>query len=193
MLYDKVLSKVYKAKVAKGICLARCYTVSDWKSIPEIAHSHWQIVAANRESCQSDVSMLRCDVRCIVPRASIRGSRSQYFANQAHPSISDYVIMLQHAINYKVSNALRTLRGPPQWPHRGDRLLQPFYWTVLIHELMNFRSCKLANLIHQKSFSCADSGSISVFHCQSVMVGQHRYCKLWNTNILVWHADLGET
>jgi len=29
MGYDKVLSKVYKAKAAKGICLARCYTVSD--------------------------------------------------------------------------------------------------------------------------------------------------------------------
>jgi len=34
---------------------------------------------------------------------------------------------------------------------------------------MNFRSCKLANLPSQKSFSYADNGGMSVFSCQSDM------------------------
>jgi len=36
------------------------------------------------------------------------------------------------------------------------------------NELMNFRSCKLAYLPSQKSFSYAGNGGIFVFPCQSV-------------------------
>ena len=68
----------------------------------------------------------------VLQRGPIRQSRNDYAATC-----------------HKVLNALRTLRGPP-------------YIEVIdcCNLLMNLWSCMLANLRNQKSFSCADNGSI---------------------------------
>jgi len=44
-------------------------------------------------------------------------------------------------------------------------------FTVLhySYELMHFQSCKLANLLNQKSCSYADNGNRSVLPCQFIM------------------------
>ena len=89
----------------------------------------------------SDVSVLRCDIRC---RVYINpGARAPIFGKGTYPSIPP-MIMLQRAIK-----SLQRLSTVP---------------TVL---LMNFWFCKLANLRNQKSFSCADNGisALKVSRC----------------------------
>jgi len=167
-----LMSKFFHAKVHKRSFKqgpSHCHTVSDWKTIPETAASHWY-----RESC-SDVSVFRCAIRCTVyctrsinpgPRGS-EGPGPNSFAKSVNRAPNDYAATSCH----KVSNALRTSRGPP---YRGHRLLRLFYGTVLMNCWMNFQSCRLANRPNQKSSSYADNGgmSVCVFPCQSTMKGR---------------------
>jgi len=68
---------------------------------------------------------------------------------QRDPSINPPMIMLQRAI--------KTLKCITNFTWSTIQRLS----TVATVLLMNFWSCKLANLRNQKSFSCADNGSIA--------------------------------
>jgi len=105
----------------------------------------------------SDVSVLRCDIQYTVQGTSILGAPGtrapmpHYFMLKEHQWIGPLMIMLQHAIKS-----------------------QMHYKLYLVHhmevidccncfELINFRSCKLANLPNQRSSSYADNGSICLY------------------------------
>jgi len=93
------------------------------------------------------------------------------------------ILYLSCLCSVATSNVL--YKGHQSWGHR------PHYYaneaqrwsTVAIvllnfcyncYELMTFWSNKIANLPNQKPSSYADNGNMSLFSCQSVMVGQ--YC-----------------
>ena len=75
---------------------------------------------------------------------------------QRDPSINPPIITLQHAINSLKCITNFTWTTIQRWS------------TVATVLLMNFWSCKLANLPNQKSFSCADNGSIAYLHWRSL-------------------------
>jgi len=88
------------------------------------------LVDSGRESwIMSDVCVLCCDNQCtrdINPGAS--GAGAPIVCTKG-PSV-DRAPIDYAAACHKVSNTLRTLRGPP---YRGDRLLMRlFLWTVLV-------------------------------------------------------------
>jgi len=82
-------------------------------------------------------------------------ARAPICCKGTHPSIHP-MIMLQHTI--KSLNCITNF----SWSTIERRL------TVATVLLINFWSYKLANLRNQKSFSCADNGSIAYLHGRSV-------------------------
>jgi len=174
------MSKFLHAKVDKTSFKqgpSYCHTVSDWKTIPETAASHSLIIVNPVLTCLCSVAPFGVPCRSINhgPRGS-EGPDPNSFAKSVNRASNDYAATSCH----KVSNALRTVLGPP---YRGHRLLRLFYGTVL----MNWWISSLAGLLtvqtrnHQKSSSYADNGgmSVCVFPCQSTMKVRkclHCYC-----------------
>ena len=137
-----VMSKFFTRKSTKGasnrVLATVTLSVTEKLSRRLRPVTHWY-----RESC-SDVFVFRCAIRCTVyctrsinpgPRGS-KGPDPNSFAKSANRAPNDYAATSCH----KVSNALRTLRGPP---YRGHRLLRLFCGTVL----MNWRISSLAGLL----------------------------------------------
>jgi len=170
MSFDKVLCKVYKAKVHKRSFkrdpwLAATDNNSDWKTIPETG---WQRTVIGRYGGR-ELCILYLSCLCSIATSSVLyqghqswGHRPHYFANEAQRWSTVAIVLLNFCYN--------------------------------CYELMTFWSNKIASLPNQKPSSYADNGNMSLFSCQSVMVGQ--YCTDTvneNTNILVWHADISET